>query len=86
MKIWTLPFVVMYGFLGITLAQAQYTRVVANVEDEVILQNTMGHLLVETNAPNSRVFVNGTFRGVSVPSQPLMLFRVGGGKVGLRGL
>jgi len=69
MNIWTLSFVVISGFLGITNAQAQYARVVANVEDEVILQNAMGHLLVETRAPNSRVFVNGTFKGVAVPNQ-----------------
>jgi len=84
MNIWTLPFVVICVFCGTLCVEAQYTRVVADGQDEVILQHAMGHLLVETNAPNSRVFVNGTFKGVSVPSQPLMLFRVGVGKVGVR--
>jgi hypothetical protein len=84
MKMWTLSFVVVCGFFGATPAGAQSFRVVADGQGEVILPNTMGHLLVETNAPNSRVFVNGTFRGVAVPNQPLMLFRVGVGKVGLK--
>ena len=59
MRIWMLLFVV----FGVLHTQGQYAHVVANGEEEVILQNARGHLLAAANAPNSRVFVNGTFRG-----------------------
>lgn len=62
---------------------AQYHTSGAEIEENPILHNA-GHLLVESNAPNSRVFVEGNFRGVCAPNQPLMLFRVGMGKVALR--
>lgn len=81
---WLLSGITILGLSWTSNVLAQYTTSVAEVQDEVILQNTMGHLLVETPAPNSRVFVNGAFRGVAAPSEPLMLFRVGVGKVALR--
>lgn len=49
-----------------------------------VSETQAGHLLVESNAANSRVFVNGTFRGVAGPQKPLMLFQCGVGNVQLR--
>lgn len=52
MNIWTLSFVVIFGFLEIANVQAQYAHVVAHVEDEVILQNAMELLCVDPAPPN----------------------------------
>ncbi|MFT5366201.1 MAG: hypothetical protein ACI8V2_001148 [Candidatus Latescibacterota bacterium] len=83
MNLWTLSLVVL-GMGWSSQARAQYTTPVAEVPSETMSQKATGNLLVETNAPNSRVFVNGSFLGVAVPSQPLMLYRAGVGKVALR--
>lgn len=83
MKLWML-LVVVLGICWGSPSEAQYTTPVSDVQRDVRLENNKGHLLVESNAPNSRVFVNGTFVGVAVPTEPLMLFRAGVGKVTLR--
>lgn len=83
MKFWTL----LKTFILFALTQsawAQQKPAVDMLTDEKIPLGQMGHLLVETNAPNSRVFVDETFRGVAAPHEPLMLFRVGVGTVMLR--
>ena len=43
-----------------------------------------GHLQVNANAPNSQVYVDGTYRGAANPGQPLNLSNIDTGQVSVR--